>query len=78
MQRSRGIGSSGSPRHSSSTRLRISSLRIKKKAPVVAEACTEGSGKLRGYSPSSPIASTGQPSCASLQRASSSGVSGCL
>ena len=30
------------------------------------------------YSPSSPMASTGQPSLASLQRASSSGVAGCL
>ena len=32
----------------------------------------------RTYAPSLPIASTGQPSIASLQRASSSGDSGCL
>lgn len=32
----------------------------------------------QNYVPLSPIASTGQPSLASLQRASSSGDSGCL
>lgn len=49
---------------------------FKKSPQPLAAGIREGAGWL--YAPLSPMASTGQPSLASLQRASSSGDSGCL